>query len=61
MGILSEKINDYNDLGKEVKDSKASVKKALETYGEMKPALAKAEAKKRNAKPKILKKNLRKK
>ena len=55
MGILSEKINDYNDLGKEVKDSKASVKKALETYGEMKPALAKAEAKKRNAKPKVFK------
>ena len=56
MGILSKKINDYNDLGKDVKDPKESVDIALDTYSEMKPALAKAEQqKKKNAKPKMFK------
>jgi len=55
MSILSEKIDDFNNDGKEVKDSKASVKKAIEAYNKMKPALAKAEEKKRNAKPKVFK------
>jgi hypothetical protein len=55
MSILSEKIDDFNNDGKEVKDSKASVKKAIEAYEKMKPALAKAEEKKRNAKPKVFK------
>ena len=55
MSILSEKIDDVNNDGKEVKDSKASVKKAIEAYEKMKPALAKAEEKKRSAKPKVFK------
>ncbi len=55
MSILSEKIDDFNNDGKEVKDSKASVKKAIEAYEKMKPALAKAEEKKRSAKPKVFK------
>jgi hypothetical protein len=55
MSVLSEKIDDFNSDGKEVKDSKESVKKAIEAYNKMKPALAKAEEKKRSAKPKVFK------
>lgn len=55
MSILEEKINEFNNDGKEVKDSKASVKKAIDAYNKMKPALAKAEEKKRSAKPKVFK------
>ena len=51
MSILSRKIKDYNDLGRNGGTPKENVKTALDAYGEMKPALT--QKMKQKAKPKV--------
>ena len=53
MSILSKKIKDYNDLGRNGGTPKENVKTALDAYGEMKPALT--QKMKQKAKPKVFK------
>jgi len=53
MSILSDEIENYNDLGKEGGVPKENVKKALEAYNKMKPALT--EKMKEKSKPKVFK------
>jgi hypothetical protein len=53
MSILSKKIKDYNDLGRNGGTPKENVKTALDAYGEMKPALT--QKMRQKAKPKVFK------